>query len=216
MVSWTLGEAGSSRPQARTDALLVEQVDAETVVYDTESKQVHCLGPLAAAVFAHCDGRTAPARLATLAGERLGTAVGEDEVAAALSQLEERRLLARPPLVLHDGLSRREMMRRSVLAGAAVAAVPLITSIAAPTAAMAQSPGDIPTGCTGCGQNKDCASNHCCQTVAGKQCNQSCCVQDNNSCRLVDQNCESNCDCTVTLAGCGSVECPPSTEKCCS
>ncbi len=214
MVSWTLGEAGSSRPQARTDALLVEQVDAETVVYDTESKQVHCLGPLAAAVFAHCDGRTAPARLATLAGERLGTAVGEDEVAAALSQLEERRLLARPPLVLHDGLSRREMMRRSVLAGAAVAAVPLITSIAAPTAAMAVT--GIPTGCTGCGKNSDCRSGHCCQNVAGKKCNQTCCVQDNNSCQLVDKNCKSNCACTVPLAGCDNVVCPPTTTKCCS
>jgi hypothetical protein len=202
-------------PTARTEDLLIEHVDDETVVYDLVDKQVHCLGPLAAAVFAQCDGATPPADIALAARERIGRPVSTDDVAAALAQLEERGLLSRPVLQVHNGMSRREVMRKSARVGAVAAIAPLITSIAAPSAAMAQS--GIPSGCTGCGQNKDCVSNHCCQNVAGKQCNQSCCVADDNSCHLVDPNCTTTtCACTAPLAGCGSLVCPPESSKCCT
>jgi len=181
---------------ARDGELLTEQVDDETVIYDLSSKDVHCLSPLAAAVFAQCDGRTKPSRIAELAEERLGKPVTEDEVSAAVAQLEERSLLERPPVVLQDGgISRRELARKSAKVGAAVAAVPLITSIVAPTAAMAQS--KIPSGCQGCGKNPDCESNHCCQSVPGHQCAIGCCVNHDNSCHICPRDCTTNCECTV-------------------
>ena len=210
-MAWTHEKSGGF-PAARKDGLLVEQVGGESVVYDLNTKDVHRLNPLAAAVFAHCDGQTPAAGLAPLAEESLGEPVSSDDVSAALTQLQENALLETPPLLVHDGLSRRSLMQKSALAGAAAFATPLITSIAAPTAAMALN--GIPTGCTGCGKNSDCVSNHCCQQVAGKQCNQSCCVAGNNSCRLRTENGVNIC--SVPLAGCGAVVCPPGTSKCCT
>lgn len=178
------------------------------MIFDTATKEAHCLKGLAAWVFNHADGRRSAPELADAAATDLGEVVTADVVADVIAQLEEYALLE-VPLVLHDGLSRRELVRRSAFAGAATAfAAPLITSILAPTAAMAAS--GIPTGCTGCGQNKDCASNHCCQNVPGKQCNQTCCVGLNNSCQI-----DANNNCTVNLVGCGTLVCPPTTSKCC-
>lgn len=211
-MSWMRDSSDAAAPKARTEHLLVEQVDDETVVYDLHVKQVHCLGPLAAVVFGQCDGRASAAEIALVASERTGSPVTGSDVAAAIAELEGLGLLERPVLQVRDGLSRRDMVRKSALVGSAAFAAPLITSIAAPTAAMALS--GIPTGCTGCGKNPDCVSNHCCQSVAGKQCNQSCCVANNNSCRLREVNGVNVC--SVLLAGCGSVVCPPGSSKCCS
>lgn len=196
-----------SLPEARAEALLSEQVGDELVVYDLTSKAVHCLSPLASAVFAHCDGRTDPSRIADVAEERLGRPVSVDEVSAAVEQLEERSLLATPPLVFQDGngVSRRDLMKKSALAGAAVVAAPLITSIAAPTAMAAGS--QIATGCSGCGGNPQCISNHCCQGNPGKACNQGCCVGNNNSCHFC--GCVGGtCNCTVTPSEADIPQCP--------
>lgn len=209
-----------SLPAARSDALLSEQVGDEIVVYDLQSKDVHCLSPLAAAVHAHCDGGTPIPRIAELAGERLGKPVSIDEVTVAVEQLEERALLEAPPLVLREGngVSRRDLMKKSAMVGAVAFAAPLITSIAAPTAAMAAS--KIPSGCGGCGKNSDCTSNHCCQNNAGKQCNSGCCVNHDNSCHFC--NCVGTvCNCTVDAADIpGGCPClcsdPGCTGVCCT
>jgi hypothetical protein len=201
-VSWTTDRM----PEARADGLLTEQVGDEVVVYDTESKDVHCLSPLAAAVFEHCDGRSDPAAIAESVGVRLGRPVTKGEVSEAIAQLEERSLLERPPLLLHqEGVSRRDLAKKTARVGAAVASVPLITSIVAPTAAMAAT--QIPSGCGGCGQNSDCVSNHCCQNNAGKQCNEGCCVNHDNSCHFC--NCVGTlCECTVDASDIPGGVCP--------
>jgi hypothetical protein len=122
---------------ARSQGLLVEQLDDETVIYDTESKEAHCLSPLAAAVFAGADGSTGVKGLAERAGSSMGEPVDVKQVEAALSQLEERGLLVAPP----GGISRRQLIRRTAAATAAVSAAPMITSIVTPS--FAQN-GDTP------------------------------------------------------------------------
>jgi hypothetical protein len=119
---------GVSIPLARSDGLLMEQVGDETVIFDTESKEAHCLSPLAAAVYAECDGRSSPERISELAASRLGEPVSVEHVEAALAQLEERGLLVGPP----GGMTRRGMVRRTAAATAALSAAPLITSIVTP------------------------------------------------------------------------------------
>ena len=123
-------------PVARDEDLLVEHLADETVVYDSRTKEAHCLSPLAAVVFAHCDGRTTVEQLATLAAERLGEPVDPPRVIDALAQLQERDLLAVPP---RDGLSRRQMIHKSAAAGGALVGASLITTILAPTPAAAAS-----------------------------------------------------------------------------
>lgn len=229
------------RPLARGDGLLVQVLDGETVVYDLESKQAHCLKALAAVVFARADGASSHAAIAELASYELGTPVSEAEVADAVTQLEHAGLLEVPLPVQHvggegDGVSRREAFRRVTVAGAAVAfATPLITSIAAPSVAMATS--GIPSGCSGCGKNSDCVSNHCCQSVPGKQCNASCCVGANNSCHGASCFCVGGANngqacntttcpggscvcasctvCATDIGGCPGT-CPAGTVACCN
>jgi hypothetical protein len=204
-------------PLARADRLLVQELDGETVVYDLESKQAHCLQALAAIVFAGADGTKSQADLAELAAYRLGTSVSEADVADAVAQLQHAGLLEVPlPVRLagqDDGVSRREALRRVSIAGATVAfAAPLITSIAAPSAEAAGISG-IPPGCTGCGKNSDCTSNHCCQSVPGKQCNASCCVGANNSCHGASCFCVGG---SANGSACNTTTCPGGSCVCAS
>lgn len=202
------------RPTARPSGLLTEKVGNETVIYDLGTKDVHCLNPLAAAVFEHCDGRLTHAQIAELAAEQLGTPITTDEVDAAVAQLGERGLLDASPVVVQHGggHTRRQFAQRSAaVAGVAAFAAPMISTVAARAAGTFGS--IIPSGCGGCGQNKDCADNHCCQSVSGKQCNQGCCVQHDNSCHISGTGA-----CTVLLdveADCLDVSCPPGHAKCC-
>jgi hypothetical protein len=204
--------AGSVHPTARSGDLLVEQVNDETVVYDRRTNDAHCLTPLAAAVFAHCDGETGVDRIATLASDRLGEPVDETGVANALAQLGERDLLV---VSGSNGLSRRQMIGKSAVAAGTLAGATLITSIVAPTALAADS--KIPPGCTGCTKNSDCASNHCCQSNAGKTCSQTCCVGNNNSCHVCTVS--GSTSCTVTPADIGTgcpTSCPGGAAICCA
>jgi hypothetical protein len=109
----------------------MEEVDSEKVVFDEETKQAHCLTPLASVVFEHCDGKTSLSKLTRIASGRLDDPVSEDLVQQALTQLEERALLATP---LPITLSRRDMVKKSAAFGAAAAAATLVTTIEPPMA----------------------------------------------------------------------------------
>ncbi len=157
-------------PVARDEGLLVEQVGDETVVFDADTKEAHCLSALAAVIFAHCDGKTTVADLARLASERMNEPVETAQVMDALAQLEERDLME-PRAPSKIGVSRRTMLQRSAALGGAVAASPLITSVIAPTSAAAVTPGCgvfpttvlcCPCGRTGVGNKQD-----CCQFASG-------------------------------------------------
>jgi hypothetical protein len=159
------------RPVARDEGLLVEHLDDETVIYDERTKEAHCLSPLASVVFANCDGETSIDQLAALATERLDQPVDQDGVIEALTELQDRDLLAVPP---RGDFTRRQMIGKSaaVAAGAAFAG-PLITSIAAPASAAAAS--------AFCGDLLCCP---CCQATFDKQ---ECCFIANVT---------VNCQCT--------------------
>lgn len=157
-------------PVARDEGLLVEHVGDETVVFDADSKEAHCLSALAAVVFGSSDGRTTVDELAGLASERLGEPVDAERVMDALAQLEERDLME-PRAPRQIGVSRRTMLQRTAALGGAVAAAPLITSVVAPTSAAAVTPGCgvfpttvlcCPCGRTGVGNKQD-----CCQFAQG-------------------------------------------------
>ena len=213
------------RPVARSEDLLVEEIHDETVVFDTRTREAHCLSPLAAVVFAHCDGETSTDDLVTLASDRLGEPVDADRVRGALAQLDERSLLADSGQ--QDGVSRRQMIKKSAVAGGLVASAPLITSVFPPTAAAAQTatcggPPPLPTvlccPCTtGSGTNKD----ECCQPPFANKC--VCTAAEGNASKFCkpsgvpsghDATCGptgadrppcAQCCTNQTLAGCGAL-----------
>jgi hypothetical protein len=125
-----------SPPRARKDGLLEETVGEELLLYDRDSHTAHCLSPVAACVWRHCDGERDMTELAELAGAT------ESLVADALHELREKDLLAAEPPLMQStvsGISRREAIVRVARVGAAAAAAPLIVSATAATPAMASS-----------------------------------------------------------------------------
>jgi hypothetical protein len=144
-------------PVARSEDLITEEVGEEIVAYDERSKEAHCLGPLAAIVFAGCDGRTSVADLAGIASAQLDESVDVGRVEQALVELEERDLLvvtAPQPA----GLSRRQMLRRTAVLSGAAMSVPLVTSITTP-AYGAGSPVGEPTSLSHLSAVFDCTKN---------------------------------------------------------
>jgi hypothetical protein len=135
-----------SLPLARSDGLLIEQVGDETVILDTESKEAHCLSPLAAAVFASADGRTRVEDIAEAFSSDEPESV--EQVYDAIAQLDERGLLDRPALPANppSGISRRQLVRRTAGATAAISAVPLVTSIVTPAFAQGSPGARCPAG----------------------------------------------------------------------
>jgi hypothetical protein len=125
-----------SLPRARKDGLLEEAVGDELLLYDQDSHTAHCLSPIAACVWRHCDGEHDLAGLAQLVG------ASEDLVADALHELREKDLLAAESKLTQStipGESRREAIGRVSRYGAAAAAGSMIVSATAATPAMAES-----------------------------------------------------------------------------
>src|SRR5580704_6031540 len=121
-------------PRARQDGLLEEGVGEELLLYDQERHTAHCLSPIAACVWRHCDGEHDATELAALAR------ASESVVADALHELREKYLLDAEPELLQStilGVSRLEAISRAARYGAAAAAGSLIVSATAATPAMA-------------------------------------------------------------------------------
>jgi hypothetical protein len=123
-------------PRARRDGLLEEPLGEELLLYDQGSHTAHCLSPIAACVWRHCDGERDVTELAELAG------ASKSLVADALQELHEKGLLAAEPAPTPStvpGVSRREVIGRIARVGGAAAATSLIISATAATPAMASS-----------------------------------------------------------------------------
>ena len=124
-------------PMMRQQGLVVDDLPDEVLVYDLDRHKAHCLNRTAALVWRRCDGRTTAADIARQLTKKLTAPVDEELVWLALGQLGKLHLLenqiALPPEM--SGLSRRQMVRRMGLAAAV--AVPVITSLIAPTPAQA-------------------------------------------------------------------------------
>jgi hypothetical protein len=139
-------------PTARKAQLIVKELDDETLVYDLERDEAHCLNQTAALVWKCCDGRTTVEEIAKRLSNELQEPVDAKVVWLALAQLRKRRLLLErvPPAATGPGregrprISRRELAFK--LGRIMVIALPLITTIAAPLPASAGSCGNCAPG----------------------------------------------------------------------
>ena len=162
-------------PQARTD-LIVRELPDELVVYDLERHQAHCLNRTAALVFQHCDGRRSVGEIARMLGAALDAPADEELVWCSLERLEGAHLLRERPAApaAAPRFSRREVMRR---ASVAATALPVVSTILAPTPAEAAASGCVAHDVTPCqnpasdGQPCDCAGGAFCDgTCAAGTC----------------------------------------------
>jgi len=142
------------------DQLVVQELTDETLVYDLERNRAHCLNRSAAVIWKHCDGKTSIRDISLTVSRELGGKIDEGGVWFAISQFNKDHLLVQefplPAAVASSGMNRRRMIR--TLGIAAAVAVPLVTSIVAPTAVQAVS--CLPDG-DSCTSSSQCCSGLC-------------------------------------------------------
>lgn len=152
-------------PQARRTGLIIQEVDGEILIYDQNTNKAHCLNQTAAKVWKYCDGETTLIEACEALSCDLDTAVDEKLVWYAVDQFSKDNLLEKgieQPAFIIAGMNRRQMVR--TLGLAAVIAVPLVTSIVAPTPAQAAT--CMPPG-QPCGTAAQCCSGLCTGAPAG-------------------------------------------------
>jgi hypothetical protein len=147
-------------PTARKNGLVVRKLKDEVLIYDVEAHQAHCLNLSAAEIWERCDGSQTVSDLSstfTLDGN-VSEHQREQMVWVALDQLEKANLLnkpvPKPEIIL--GMSRRQLMKTAGIA--ALIAIPIVSTILAPTAAQAST--CLASG-QGCGVSAQCCSGLC-------------------------------------------------------
>jgi hypothetical protein len=172
-------ERKETRPQARRDDLLVEELADETLLYDLKRHQAYCLNRTAALVWRRCDGRTTVSEMAPLLAREPGLPADEGLVWMTLGRLRSAGLLEKGTMPPVDGTShsRREIIRKLGLVGGLSVLLPLVQSIGAPTPAQAASCVSNCSGhanCTPCADNKGACTKVCsggtCKNKAGTGC----------------------------------------------
>jgi hypothetical protein len=141
-------------PARREEGLVITEVMGEVLVYDLERHRAHCLNAAAAVVFRHCDGTRSVAQIAALLAREMGVPADADHVWLALRTLDRAHLLrhAGLPAPGRPRLTRRELVRRLGVA----AALPIVTSVLAPTPAEAAA--TCVADCTGQAFGTPCSS----------------------------------------------------------
>jgi hypothetical protein len=163
-------------PRARKDGLVIKELPDETLVYDLERDEAHCLNQTAALVWKRCDGKTTIAKMTSLLHEQLDTSVNADVVWLAVKQLQRFHLIESydEEIVAMPSVSRRNLVLKYA---PAALVLPLIMSISAPAAAQAATPTPAPTpdpcianpgglGCP-CSSDGDCNSQNCNGGICG-------------------------------------------------
>ena len=167
-----------AKPLARSEDLVIEELEDEVLIYDSTSHRAHCLGATAARVWRACDGNSDASALS----DTLDLSV--DVVTQALDELEALNLLDSQGLdVVHsnggnghakgNGITRRQFGTKSAKVGAGLAPVPLVLSVnVSPAAALTV----FPFTCNlytsqDCGESSGCgAVNGCCCCCTSGQC----------------------------------------------
>ena len=144
----------TTKPRARQEDLVIQELPEETLVYDLKRDRAHCLNQTAAFVWRRCDGRTTTSRIAQALKEETKAPVDEKLVWLAIDQLGRNHLLQErlTPPPTYAGLNRRDVMR--ALGLTAAVALPVVASIVAPM------PAQAATGCASTGQS--CVGISCC------------------------------------------------------
>lgn len=152
----------NKKPIARKNEIVTQNLESETLIYDLKANKALCLNETSMMVWQLCDGTNSVAEISDKMSQRMKTLVSEDLVWLALDQLNKDGLLENGQNFGNhfSGLSRRDVIRK--VGFVSVIALPIISSIVAPSAAMAASAAAA-TGqaCTPANSNNGCASGNC-------------------------------------------------------
>lgn len=131
-------------PKARMDNLVMQDYHNETLIYDLKTNRVFCLNETSALVFQLCDGIRTVSEISDLMSKKLKTLVKEEVIWLALDHLRKEHLLENSQNFEIDfkGLNRREIIKKVGLIS--MIALPVISSVVAPTSAFSASTSNCP------------------------------------------------------------------------
>jgi hypothetical protein len=130
----------TDKPRARQSNLFSEEIHGECVIYDNRNKKAHHLNPTMSWVWSHCDGSRTIDELVAALHSDTGCDDARSLITSGLRQLMEANLLE-PESVDRTalGVQRSTVSRRTAVVTGVSIAVPMMTSILAPTPAAAKS-----------------------------------------------------------------------------
>jgi Coenzyme PQQ synthesis protein D (PqqD) len=123
------------KPLTKKGFIVVEESTNETLIYDSAKNKLHILIPAATVVWKSCDGKTSISEIASKLKAELSDELGEDVSWLALEELEKSGLLESSLTIPQESISRRALMKTAAL----TVALPLVTTVIAPSPAYAQS-----------------------------------------------------------------------------
>jgi hypothetical protein len=134
------------RPKALDEAIHIEAIEDELLVYDERRDTAHRLNRTAAVVWQHCDGTRTVDDLVEVLRDEIGEIADEDLVMVTLDELAGNELLTDVAERDREAtrLDRRRFFRRVGVVGTAALALPIVHSIVAPEPSAAQ------TVCSSC------------------------------------------------------------------
>ena len=140
-------------PQARTDNLLEQNCEKETLIYDLVTNRAFNLNETLSVVYKACGQNM------TFDELRRTHKYTDDFIYFALDKLNQHDLLTGEYVSPHSTVNRREVIRRIGLTS--MVALPVISALVAPTAINAQSRRNLALGqtCTSSSQCSSAASN---------------------------------------------------------
>lgn len=130
-----------NKPLSRSDNLVTQDSGKEVLIYDLQINKAFCLNEMSSIVWKECNGKNTVADISKILSRKLKENVSEDLVWIAVHQFKKDNLLIENNefITPFDGLNRREIIKK--IGFASIAALPVISSIIAPTAIHAQSGG---------------------------------------------------------------------------
>ena len=120
-------------PKSRTENIVVQNLNDETLIYDLTTHKAFCLNETSAKVFNACDGET------TFEELKNKFRFTDEIIYLSLDELKENNLIKTEYVSPFAGMSRREVVKKIGLTS--LIALPMISSLVAPPAAHAQSGG---------------------------------------------------------------------------
>lgn len=118
-------------PLTRDNSVVVQEFENETLIYDFKINKAYCLNETSTVVYRHCDGQTHFEKL------KRQYNYTDDLIYLALDELQKHNLIESEKITHFAGMNRRDVIKKAGLG--TLAALPIISALAAPVAAQAAS-----------------------------------------------------------------------------
>ncbi len=142
------------KPHAKVERLVVQELSDEILIYNLETNKAFSLNQTTALVWQNCDGIKDVSQIAKEMGRKLKQNVPDELVLLAIDSLRKEGLIAgsETDSPVFSASNRREMLKR--VGYASMIALPMISSLVAPTSASAAS--GVPAAvCANCSKRGD-------------------------------------------------------------